>query len=95
MSTATENQQPLNSSSSLRRLVARHPVGAFLTMAYGLGWPTLLAGHYFGLPFQLASSLLAVFGLALPAFLVTAAMGGKAGVQDLLRRCLRWRVGIH
>jgi uncharacterized protein len=95
MSTATENQQPLNSSSSLRRLVARHPVGAFLTMAYGLGWPTLLAGHYFGLPFQLASSLLAVFGLALPAFLVTAATGGKAGVQDLLRRCLRWRVGIH
>jgi uncharacterized protein len=35
-----------------------------------------------------------VFGLALPAFLVTAATSGKAGVWALLGRCLRWRVGI-
>ena len=34
-------------------------------------------------------------GLALPAFLVTAATGGKEGVRDLLGRCLRWRVGIR
>ena len=39
--------------------------------------------------------MLSVFGLALPAFLVTAATGGKAGVRDLLRRCLRWRVGVR
>lgn len=32
-------------------------------------------------------------GLALPAFLVTAATDGKAGVRDLLRRTLRWKVG--
>ncbi|MDQ5809279.1 MAG: CPBP family intramembrane metalloprotease [Actinomycetota bacterium] len=42
----------------------------------------------------LASSLAMVLGLALPAFLVTAAMSGKAGVHDLLSRSLRWRVGI-
>jgi membrane protease YdiL (CAAX protease family) len=42
----------------------------------------------------LVSSLGVVSGLALPAFLVTAATGGKAGVRDLLGRCLRWRVGI-
>src|SRR3712207_3241816 len=40
----------------------------------------------------LASSLAMVLGLALPAFLVTAAMSGKAGVRDLLSRSLRWRV---
>jgi hypothetical protein len=40
---------------------------AFLIMAYGLGWPILLAGHYFGLSLRLASSLLAVL-LALSAY---------------------------
>jgi membrane protease YdiL (CAAX protease family) len=32
--------------------------------------------------------------LALPAFLITAATDGRAGVRDLLRRTSRWRVGI-
>jgi len=27
--------------------------------------------------------------------LVTAAIGGKASVRDLLSRCFRWRVGVH
>jgi len=74
--------------------VARHPVAAFLVMVYALGWSTLLAADYLGLPMLLVSSLGVVSGLALPAFLVTAATGGKAGVRDLLGRCLRWRVGI-
>jgi len=39
--------------------------------------------------------LATVLGLALPAFLVTAATGGKEGARDLLGRLLRWRVGIH
>jgi hypothetical protein len=33
--------------------------------------------------------------LALPAFLVTAATSGKAGVLDLLGRCLRWRGAVR
>ena len=74
--------------------MARHPVAAFLVMVYALGWSTLLAADYLGLPMLLVSSLGVVSGLALPAFLVTAATGGKAGVRDLLGRCLRWRVGI-
>ena len=74
--------------------MARHPMVAFLVMAYGLGWSTLIAADYLGSPFLLVSSLGVVFGLTLPAFLVTAATGGKAGVRDLLGRSLRWRVGI-
>jgi membrane protease YdiL (CAAX protease family) len=93
MSTATQNQQTPN-PSSLGGLVARHPMVAFLVMVYGLGWSTLVAADYLGLPFLLVSSLGVVFGLALPAFLVTAATSGKAGVMDLAGRCLRWRVGI-
>lgn len=94
MSMATEKLKSPN-SSSLRRLVARHPVAAFLLMAYTFAWTVLLAASQLGLPLQLASSLGAIFGLALPALLVTAAIRGKAGVKDLLSRSLRWRVGIH
>jgi uncharacterized protein len=93
MSTATQNQQTSN-SSSLGPLVARHPVVAFLIMVYTFGWSTLIAADSVGLPFLLVSSLGVVFGLALPAFLVTAATSGKAGVRALLGRCLMWRVGI-
>jgi membrane protease YdiL (CAAX protease family) len=62
--------------------------------------PLLLSQSGFGvlpfaLPWQLFGSLMSIFGLALPAFLVTAAKDGKAGVRDLLRRVLRWRVGVR
>ena len=94
MSTATQNHQAPN-PYSLGPLVARHPVVAFLVTVYAFGWTILIAAAgYFGLPMLLSSSLAMVFGLALPAFLVTAATSGKAGMRDLLGRCLRWRVGI-
>ena len=41
MPTATENQQPAN-SSSLRRLVARYPMTAFLLMLYAITWIVFL-----------------------------------------------------
>ncbi len=88
------SRQPPTAHSSLGRLVARRPVVAFLVMAYVFGWSTMIAANYLGLPFLLASSPAMVIGLALPAFLVTAAMSGKAGLRNLLGRCLRWRVGI-
>jgi uncharacterized protein len=49
------------------------------------------------LPFDLAlyDSLAPIFGVALPAFIVVAATGGRDGVRDLARRCLRWRVSLR
>ena len=90
--------------SGLRGLVASHPVVAFLVLAFGFGWisliPILLARNGFGvlpveLPLTVVQTLATILGLALPAFLVTAATGGKEGVRDLLGRLLRWRVGLH
>ena len=104
MTTATENLQPSNPSSSLKAVVARHPIAAFLLMAFVFSWtimlPLLLSEGGFGvvpikLPWQPFGSLMSIFGLALPAFLVTAAMEGKGGVRDLRRRILRWRVNVH
>jgi membrane protease YdiL (CAAX protease family) len=77
---------------------------AFLVLAFAFGWisliPILLADNGFGvlpieLPLTLVQTLATVLGLTLPAFLVTAATGGKEGVRDLLGRLLRWRVGLH
>jgi membrane protease YdiL (CAAX protease family) len=90
--------------SPLRGLVARHPAVAFLVLAFGLGWtsliPILLSENGFGvlpieLPLTVVQTLATVLGLALPAFLVTAATGGKEGTRNLLGRLLRWRVGLH
>jgi uncharacterized protein len=90
--------------SPLRHLVVRHPVAAFLLMAFLFSWtimlPLLLSESGFGvlpfaLPWQVFGSLMSIFGLALPAFLVTAATDGEAGMRELLRRILRWRVGVR
>jgi membrane protease YdiL (CAAX protease family) len=86
--------------SALRRLVARHPVASFLVMVYAVNTAVALVPLLTRrdiLPFGLApyDSLGHIFGVALPAFIVVAAMGGKAGVSDLARRSLRWRVGVR
>ena len=89
---AAQQPTPL---SPLRRLVARHPVVAFLVMGYTLAWTIQLAAFQLGLSLRLLSALSMIFGLALSAFVVTAATGGKTGMQNLLGRCFRWRVGIR
>ena len=97
MSTRPMTQQ-LPPHSALRRLVARHPVAAFLVMVYAVNiaveLPPVLTRPDI-LPFALRPDALLghIFGCALPAFLVVAALHGWAGVRDLARRCLRWRVG--
>ena len=106
MPTATEDRQPIP-RSPLWRLVARHPVAAFLVMLYAITWtvflPVVLQGRGLlalpvdlsgGLAFNALLAIASILGVALPAFLVTAATGGRAGVRELLSRCLRWRVGI-
>jgi membrane protease YdiL (CAAX protease family) len=98
---------PNTTSRTPLGLVARHPVAAFLVMLYAIGWtiflPVVLAERGLlilpidlseGFAFNMVTSLASILGIALPAFLVTAATGGKAGVRNLLHRCLRWRVGI-
>ena len=93
-------QQPAPNYSALRRLVARHPVAAFLVMVSTVNTAVALVPLLTRrdiLPFGLApyDSLGHIFGVALPAFIVVAAMSGKTGVRDLAHRSLRWRVGAR
>jgi uncharacterized protein len=107
MSIATENRQPAP-RSPLVRLAARHPVASFLAMLYAIAWtvflPVVLQARGLltlpidlseGLAFNAVLAIASILGIALPALLVTAATSGKAGVRDLLSRCLRWRVGVR
>jgi uncharacterized protein len=84
--------------SSARRVVARHPVATFLVTCYAINWAVVVPWFRTRteiLPLGLAlwESLGTILGVALPAFLVAAATGGRPGVRDLARRCLRWRAG--
>ena len=86
--------------SSVRHLVARHPVAAFLCICYAVTWATAVPWFRARtdiLPFDLPmwGSLGTIFGVALAAVLVVAASDGRAGVRDLARRSLRWRVGVR
>src|SRR5829696_5914361 len=99
MSAPPATRQPAP-RSALRRLVARHPVAAFLVMVFTVNTAVALVPVLTWrdiLPFDLAlyESLGPIFGVALPAFIVVAATHGKEGVLDLAHRCLRWRVGIR
>jgi membrane protease YdiL (CAAX protease family) len=98
MAVPAATQQPAP-HSALRRLVARHPVAAFLVMAYAVYTAFALPPvrtRLDILPFDLPlwASLGTILGVALPAFIVVAAMHGRAGVRDLARRSFRWRVGL-
>jgi membrane protease YdiL (CAAX protease family) len=97
-STAIRQSAP---ASALRRLVARHPVAAFLAMAYTVSIAIAFVrlqtdGNIQSPSYQyLVGFLEHLFSVALPAILVVAAMQGKAGVRDLARRSLRWQIGAR
>ncbi len=73
--------------TSLRTTIARHPVAAFLSIAFGTTWAlTLLT------PVSLVFGLLALFGPALAAAVVTHADGTW---PELRARIADWRRPLH
>ena len=89
----------MSASSSAVRSVARHPVLAFMLISLGVGFvtaaiPPIVDSEIlpFGLPLH---GVFISLGVGLAAFLVTAALSGRAGVADLRRRSLRWRVPVR
>ena len=89
----------MNAWSSAVRGVARHPVLAFMLISLGIGFvtaaiPPIVDSEIlpFGLPLH---GVFMSLGAGLAAFLVTAALSGRAGVADLGRRSVRWRVPVR
>jgi uncharacterized protein len=106
MSTLTISPKP-PLSAPFKRLLIRHPYGAFFTIAYAATWllnlPMLLGRDGFGLlPYSVPLVLYAILfllptyaGPTLAALLVTAALEGKTGVHHFLSRYVQWRVGVR
>src|SRR5262249_41103262 len=103
-------QQPIQaalpaSPSALRQWVTRHPVLAYLILAYAAGWaiwliPLLSKEGIGALPYHVPfigvfALLASVIALSGAAFTVTALVDGRAGVRALARRLVRWRVGVQ
>jgi hypothetical protein len=87
--------------SPLRSWIVRHPIATFLVLVYAtttalvfvpkeLTEPGLLPGG--ATPHGVLENVL---GSAVPAFIVTALVSGKAGVRDLARRSFRWRMPLR
>src|SRR4051812_38924458 len=74
----------------VRAAARRHPLAAFLALAYAFSWapsiPYLVTGT--GPP-------ILSFGPALAAFVVLALTSGRHGVRALGGAMLRWRVGAR
>ncbi|MFI6829976.1 CPBP family intramembrane glutamic endopeptidase [Kribbella sp. NPDC050241] len=92
----------------LRGWTARHPVTAFLTLAFAIAYPVMslpvLAAHGViadgwmpavpGVGAERIASVLLVFVALVPAALWTTwATDGPAGVRVLVGRMFRWRIG--
>src|ERR687898_1713185 len=76
--------------SYLVSLIRRHPLISFFVLAYALSWwPWILYA------FGLSPLVIASFGPFLAALVVLAITQGKSGIGGLLRRMVRWRVGLR
>lgn len=100
--TSVEDTNRLSRATSRSPLV-RHPLISFFVIAYVLAWlievPLALSANGIlprvpRLVFAIAIPV-ATFAPAASAFIVTGLTEGKVGVARLLRRCVRWRVGIQ
>src|SRR5215207_9939659 len=75
---------------ALMSLVRRYPLAAFVVLACALSWwPWILYS------LDLLPTPIVGFGPFLAALVVLAVTEGKRGVLGLLRRMVRWRVGLQ
>jgi membrane protease YdiL (CAAX protease family) len=76
--------------SYLGSLMRRYPLITFFVLAFVLSWwPWILYSY------DLAPNPIVGFGPFLAAMVVLAVTEGKSGVIGLLRRMVRWRVGLQ
>ncbi|HZQ06884.1 MAG TPA: hypothetical protein VFD70_09925 [Anaerolineae bacterium] len=69
--------------------VRQHALIVYFVLAYAVSW-TLVAV----LSVSFVFALLAVFGPAVAALIVTGLTEGRAGIKELLRYVVQWRVGF-
>jgi CAAX protease family protein len=88
--------------SGLKALIKRQPLLSMYIILFMLGWSGLILQMLISqgslpVPSAIAFMVEVVTGWApgIAAVLVTAVLAGRAGIRDLLRRFLIWRVGLQ
>jgi uncharacterized protein len=88
--------------SPIRRFAQRYPVLSFYALVFAISWggililvaPTGIPGRPEDVDRLFMLTLAALFaGPSISGLVMTALVGGRAGLRDLLDRLLRWRVG--
>ena len=93
MSHAAVVEQSPDSSSRVIQLLRRHPLISFFVMAYAISWTYVIAFLVvWPLPDTIVTDTPELLGPVVAGFVMTAVMGGRAGVRQLLRRFVMWRV---
>jgi membrane protease YdiL (CAAX protease family) len=90
--------QSTGPSNRLVQVLRRHPLFFYFLLAFGFTWAyellVLRVLHPPSLLWSLLLTLVWTLGPTLAAFLMTAVTQGRAGILQLLRRYVLWRVGI-
>src|SRR5437867_12318179 len=80
-------------SSRLIQLLRRHPLISFFVMAYAISWTYVIVFLIvWPLPDTIVTDTPELLGPVVAGFVMTAVMSGRAGVRQLLRRFVMWRV---
>lgn len=76
-------------------LVRRNPLVAFFVLAFVISWGAGSLVHSIEPIRPAAPNWVLPAGPLLAALIVAAVADGREGVADLVRRALRWRVGLR
>jgi membrane protease YdiL (CAAX protease family) len=82
-------------SNHLVQAMRQHPLLFYFLLAFAFSWAyELLVFGVLHVPFNLFSNVPVILGPTLAAFLMIAVTQGRAGIRQLLRLYVLWRVGI-
>src|SRR5206468_6707799 len=80
-------------SSRVMQLLRRHPLISFFVMAYAISWTYVIVFLVlWPLPDSIVTDTPELLGPVVAGFVMAAVMSGRAGVRQLLRRFVMWRV---
>jgi membrane protease YdiL (CAAX protease family) len=74
-------------------LIRQHPLFTFFTLAIAFSWMAAFPSLFLGLPFKPYQTL-GAYSPFLAAFLVSAVLDGRDGINALIKRMTTWRFGL-
>ena len=92
--------------TDIKAFIHRHPVLSYFVLAFAISWGGAVlvligrTGRIIAMPEEVAALflpayLVTVAGPILASLILTAVLGGRAGLRDLLGRLLLWRVSVR